>query len=102
MPGTHFQSSDSAFHKCTWASTMVRLPCAVEAFDASAVVAATVDATNWRRDSMDVLPRYHHTSAGVAKESAAFSPAPQSVADLGDGAMGPPSGPTRPARRGNP
>src|SRR5690349_21550314 len=72
MPGTHFQSSDSAFHRCTWASTMVRFDCAVASFDASAAVAATVDPTNWRRDSMDVLPRCRHSDDGVAKSLPRF------------------------------
>ena len=56
MPGTHFQSSDSAFHRCTWASTMVRLAdWAVASCDASATPAASEEVTNCRRDNMQIL-----------------------------------------------
>src|SRR5262249_3854235 len=59
-PGTHCQSSDSAFHKCTCASTIMRLrsPCAAGACAAagfeivSAAPAPSVLLRKLRRDSM--------------------------------------------------
>jgi hypothetical protein len=56
MPGTHFQSSDSAFHRCTWASTMARLAdWAVASGEASATPAASGEVTNCRRDNIQIL-----------------------------------------------
>src|SRR5262249_31190774 len=59
-PGTHCQSGDSAFHKCTWASTIMRLrsPCAAGACAAadfekvSAAPAPSVLFRKLRRDSI--------------------------------------------------
>src|SRR5512142_1254376 len=89
MPGTHFQSSDSAFHRWTCASTMVRLACAVDALVASAVVAATVDATNWRRDSMSLLPMIDaavRDDGAASGESARFASGRQCRRGARDGA----------------
>ena len=59
MPGTHFQSSNSAFHRCTWASTITRLDGAAIPFcEASATPAASAEVPNCRRDIMPItLPK---------------------------------------------
>jgi hypothetical protein len=54
-PGTHFQSSVSAFHRCTWASTMVRLAgCAPDFCTANVAPVASAEPRSCRRESMNV------------------------------------------------
>jgi hypothetical protein len=62
MPGTHGQSGDSAFHRCTCASTIRRLACAAAGRGAaccavaSATLAPTVLLRKLRRDSISHPP----------------------------------------------
>src|SRR5262245_5206648 len=62
MPGTHGQSGDSAFHRCTCASTIRRLACAAAGRGAaccaiaSATPAPTVLLRKLRRDSISDPP----------------------------------------------
>ena len=58
MPGTHFQSSDSGFHRCTCASTMIRLDgWALVACEAIATPVAITEVPNCRRDIIpNILP----------------------------------------------
>src|SRR5262249_61644926 len=80
-PGTHCQSGVSAFHKCTCASTIMRLrspcvagACAAADFEiASAAPAPSVLLRKLRRDSICESSRFRHAGDDVVRAPLAAS-----------------------------